>query len=1158
MATRQFDFINGPETSTPPTVGTPDSSDDLITLGFADDRYTQGGAAVADITALKAVASAERRDGDFFVVKSTNNIYRFDSASAVTGDDNFYLTPAVGSGRWVRITDLDKAVTFTDTTQSTTKDTGAMVLEGGLGVEKNLNVGGNAVITGNLTVSGTTTTINSTTYDVVDPNITVNKGGTTAAANTAVAGLTVENSGTSARFGYDSSLTSRFKAGDLGSESEIITAAGAQTMSGAKTFSTAVNITDTTQSTTKDTGSLILEGGLGVEKNINVGGNAVITGNLTVSGTTTTISSTTMDVTDPNITVNKAGSTTTANTAVAGITVETSGTSGRLGYDSTLTSRFKAGDSGSESEIITAAGTQTLSGAKTFSAIVAVSNTTQATNKDTGCVVLEGGLGVEKDTYIGGSLVVTGNVTVNGTTTTVNSTTLDVVDPNITVNKGGSTTTANSAVSGITVENSGTAARLGYDSTLASLFKAGTSGSESEIMTVGTTQTISGAKKFSSYADFTNTTAPATPSASTSRIYTKSDGKFYSLDSAGVERQLGGGGSGEKNYISDQDVIGTNWVASGAGVTVATSSTAAELPEESKLTGIKLTGVSGTDYARYRFTLDDSDKSKKLKIQFALKSSASYVSGDFKLEVYTNTTSNYLGTYTALVLDAPNIPANASGQVYLATFDTNTLDYYELRITRVTGTQSIVISGVVIGPGVQAQSAAVEEAISFTPSFTNLTVGNGTITSAFYRRVGSYMQIWLGLQWGSTTSVSGSIGVTVPGGFTMDSSKADISNGRSNLGGVALIHAGVSSFPGYVNASSTTSFRFVYVSGGAAAVVTATAPFTWTTNDDFRMFAEIPIAEWAGSGTINLSNNAVEYAFNTSVTDAADTTSFAYGLGGTPLPSSTFTANRAKRVRFTRAIQPSDVITLEVDPSNTGEFQPLSSTFLANGSASVSPFTTLNAASYGVGRIVPVNTTDVDVTFAQYASTDGATTYGGAGPNWNATTGTTRWRLKKSSGGVPVGFSTATSTSAGLLNYYEELTVSSVQLTDGSSNSLGATGLVDIVLRRIGKVVTMMVGRTTSMDSFGATTTMPTTSVIQTPSATVPTRFLSSWTGGYVGGHMFYVNVNGTGTFGKCFVYGTAGGNPGRVEFDNGTAGATFPSGQTVSISQFNMSWVIN
>ena len=236
MTVREYTFTVGPETSTLPTIGTPTGDDDLITLGFADNRYTQGSEAVADVATLKAMAEAERRDGDLVLVLDANNLYRFDSASAAAGDDNFVLVPDAGTGRWIRVTTLNRANTFTDTTDSSSKDTGSMILEGGLGVEKSVYIGGNLDVTGDITVSGTTTTLDVTTMEVEDPNILLNRGGDQAGANSAVSGFTVSMSdATDFRLGYDSSLTSKLKAGDSGSESEVITAAGAQTFTGVKT-----------------------------------------------------------------------------------------------------------------------------------------------------------------------------------------------------------------------------------------------------------------------------------------------------------------------------------------------------------------------------------------------------------------------------------------------------------------------------------------------------------------------------------------------------------------------------------------------------------------------------------------------------------------------------------------------------------------------------------------------------------------------------------------------------------------------------------------------------------------------------------------------------------------------------------------------------------
>lgn len=126
------------------------------------------------------------------------------------------------------------AKTFSDTTQSTSKDTGSLILEGGLGVEKNINAGGSIV---GFNLSGTNT--GDVSLGVVGSS--PNANGATLVGQT----LNLEPASSS----YAGVVTT-----------------GTQTLSGAKTLS------DTTQSTDKDTGSLILEGGLGVEKNINAGG----------------------------------------------------------------------------------------------------------------------------------------------------------------------------------------------------------------------------------------------------------------------------------------------------------------------------------------------------------------------------------------------------------------------------------------------------------------------------------------------------------------------------------------------------------------------------------------------------------------------------------------------------------------------------------------------------------------------------------------------------------------------------------------------------------------------------------------------------------------------------------------------------------------------
>lgn len=125
---------------------------------------------------------------------------------------------------------------------------------------------------------------------------------------------------------------------------------------------------------------------------------------------------------------------------------------------------------------------QSFAGIKTFVNQVLISDTTDATSKDTGALVIEGGVGIEKNLHVGG------NFQVDGTTTFVNSTNLEVTDNNFVVNKGGNDASADGA--GMTVERTGTDGSLVYQDSLASKWKAGQVGSEVELANVSSTQTL--------------------------------------------------------------------------------------------------------------------------------------------------------------------------------------------------------------------------------------------------------------------------------------------------------------------------------------------------------------------------------------------------------------------------------------------------------------------------------------------------------------------------------------------------------------------------------------------------------------------------------------------------------------------------------------------
>jgi hypothetical protein len=74
------------------------------------------GAPVADLTALKAVAAADRSNGTLVLKLDDGSLWRFASASTLTGDDLLVAAPTAGTGRWIRadrIVDLKLPVVYT-------------------------------------------------------------------------------------------------------------------------------------------------------------------------------------------------------------------------------------------------------------------------------------------------------------------------------------------------------------------------------------------------------------------------------------------------------------------------------------------------------------------------------------------------------------------------------------------------------------------------------------------------------------------------------------------------------------------------------------------------------------------------------------------------------------------------------------------------------------------------------------------------------------------------------------------------------------------------------------------------------------------------------------------------------------------------------------
>jgi hypothetical protein len=477
-----------------------------------------------------------------------------------------------------------------------------------------------------------------------------------------------------------------------------------------------------------------------------------------------------------------------------------------------------------------------------------------------------------------------------------------------------------------------------------------------------------------------------------------------------------GGGSGELNFVDNPNDVG-NWSTTGAnGPTGATTTTAGDLPLENFSTAIQLTsttaaGAEASNYFSYSFTTGAS-QAVKTKVEFWLRTGSNFISSEWTVSVYAGATRQALSTDSSGVTYIP-----AANGKFTTTFDAVASTAYTVRFSRPVnaGTNAAVlnIANVIVGPGIQPQGAVVSGSQSFTPTASNFTASSLT---GYYERFG---RIANGRVRAVLTGITGAIGVNISAIGTVDTTALPSAElGAFYWKGVVYDASANKSYIIHGYLASTTRIEFYWENG--AAVGSGAGPIiTLASGDTIDIVFQVPIAEWAGSGTVNLAQNDVQYAFNTSSsTTASDTTSFGYGSSGALIRAITATISR--RVRFQTPIQANESVWVEIMDPRTGVWTPLGGGAASqNFDASVIPWTVQNGVQYGMGRIAPFSSTDVDVYFGQYPLASGPT-FGSASSAWGSAAGNAGsmyWRVAKAVTGQAVGFGEVVpGTSAGLVS----------------------------------------------------------------------------------------------------------------------------------------------
>jgi hypothetical protein len=117
--------------------------------------------------------------------------------------------------------------------------------------------------------------------------------------------------------------------------------------------------------------------------------------------------------------------------------------------------------------------------------------------------------------------------------------------------------------------------------------------------------------------------------------------------------------------------------------------------------------------------------------------------------------------------------------------------------------------------------------VSYTPTLTNITLGNGTLVGDYWR-AGRGIFFKVKLTFGSTTSVSGAMTIGLPVAYA-DGTDAEVF--------AALLYDASANarYPAKAQAISTTTVAVNAINSSATYLTesstSSTVPFTWTTSD---------------------------------------------------------------------------------------------------------------------------------------------------------------------------------------------------------------------------------------------------------------------------------------------------------------------------------------
>ena len=284
------------------------------------------------------------------------------------------------------------------------------------------------------------------------------------------------------------------------------------------------------------------------------------------------------------------------------------------------------------------------------------------------------------------------------------------------------------------------------------------------------------------------------------------------------------------------------------------------------------------------FTIDRGDRASMQTIVFPYEvASGTFVAG-------TDSTNSDLVMWVYDVTNSVLIPVQGTGRFYSNSSDyfygyfqtnSNSTSYRLIFHQALTGTSAYTtkVDNVKIFKSKFALGTPITDMATYTcvlrGSSNGSTFSNQT-TTCKYRRVGDIAELDIYTTFSGTPGTgTGDFRWTIPSGLTIDTTKMVNTGNNSTLGSFSYTDSGTAFYMAAIPTYGSTTDIGAMANGASASAINTTSPITWTTNDNLKIQAKVPILGWSSGTQISDGFNSRPIIFEARTNAGAISTSAA-------------------------------------------------------------------------------------------------------------------------------------------------------------------------------------------------------------------------------------------------------------------------------------------